>query len=61
MDATTACCVLLTMQSYCAAVYLVRQFTPTDLLSQLKQNGIRHPDRTRALSQFSCSLLYFVH
>jgi len=56
MIAKTACFVLLIVQSYCAAVYLVRQFTPSDLLSQLKQNGIRHPDHTRALSQFSCSL-----
>jgi len=51
--------VLLVVQNYCMSVYLVRHLTSTDLLLRLKQNGIRHSDHTRALSQFSLSLLYF--
>jgi hypothetical protein len=35
--------------NYCVGVYLVRQLTSSDLLSRLKQNGIRHQDHTRAL------------
>jgi len=58
IDQYVVCCV--TAQTHCASVYMVRHFTVTNLLSQLKQNGIRAPDVTRTLSQFSSCLLLCV-
>ena len=48
------------VQNYCLGVYLVRQLSSATLLNRLKQIGTRHPDHTRALSQYFSELV-FVH
>ena len=40
------------VQDHCLAVHLVKHLSTSDLLSRLKSSGVRHPDHTRALSQF---------
>lgn len=46
-------CVLVSLQSYSMAVYLVKQQSSTVLLQRLRAKGIRNPDHSRALSKDS--------
>ena len=43
---------LFCVQSFCVSASLVMQLNSEVLLQRLRQNGVRHPYHTRALSKF---------
>lgn len=50
----------IVFQTYSMSVYLVRQLTSPLLLQRLRMKGIRNPDHSRALSNYTANQVFSV-